>query len=85
MPSGARKFISLPSSNKLVGNELLEKPLGMDDENLLPCGCEWKLVAIELLVKHRVNCLLIYDQNGQVIGNNLVSYIMFMYLLKARY
>ena len=67
----------------LVANELLDKPLGMDDENLLPCGCEWKLVAVELLVKHRVNALAIHDHNGNIIGNNLVSYITF--LLKVRY
>ena len=54
----------------------------MDDENLLSCGCEWKLVAVELLVKHHVNALAIYNQNSQTIGNNLVSYITF--LLKAR-
>ncbi|PMD22308.1 hypothetical protein NA56DRAFT_748087 [Hyaloscypha hepaticicola] len=53
-----------------------EKPLGMDNENLLPCGCEWKLVTIELLVKYRVNSLLIYNQNGQVIGNNLIPAIL---------
>ena len=77
MPVGASKFISLVLSIKLVANELLDKPVGMDNENLLPCGCEWKLVAVELLVKHRVNALLIYNQNGQVIGNNLVSFIVF--------
>jgi hypothetical protein len=60
----ANKSISLYISKNLIINKLLDKPLGIDDENLLPCGYEWKLVAIELLVKHCVNALLIYDQNG---------------------
>jgi hypothetical protein len=34
-------------------------------------------------VKHRVNALLIYDQNGQVIGNNLVSFIIFYFSIKS--
>ena len=54
----------------------------MDDKNLLSCGCEWKLVAVELLVKYRVNALFIYDQDGQCIGNDLVSYIIFNFSIK---
>jgi hypothetical protein len=82
MPVGARKFFSFILHLKLVTDELLDKPLGLDNENLLPCGCEWKLVAVELLIKHRVNALLIYDQNGNVIGNNLVSYITYCFPTK---
>jgi hypothetical protein len=58
---------------KLVANELLDVPVGMDTEDYLPCGCEWKLVAVELLVKHRANALAVYDHNNNVVGNNLVS------------
>jgi hypothetical protein len=82
MPAGASKSFSFVLHLKLVANKLLDKPLGMDNENLLPCGCEWKLVAVELLVKHRVNTLLVYDQNGNVIGNNLVSYITYYFPIK---
>jgi hypothetical protein len=48
----------------LVTNELL---VGMDDEDLLPCGCEWKLAAVELFVKYRVDCLCRYDHQGNVL------------------
>jgi hypothetical protein len=77
MPVGTSKSLSLILCLKLFTNEPLDKPIGMDDENLLPCGCEWKLVAVELLVKYRVNALLIYNQNGEGVGNDRVSYIIF--------
>ena len=37
---GASKFISLVLLIKLVTNELLDKPLGIDDKNLLPYSCK---------------------------------------------
>ena len=37
---GASKFISLVLLIKLVINKLLDKPLGIDDKNLLPCSCK---------------------------------------------
>jgi hypothetical protein len=82
MPLDAGKSLSLILYLKLITNELLDKPVGMDDKNLLPCGCEWKLVAVELLVKFRVDALLIYDRNGQGIGNTLVSNIIFNFSIK---
>ncbi|KAH8801168.1 hypothetical protein F5882DRAFT_374157 [Hyaloscypha sp. PMI_1271] len=65
------KCYSCRRSNALMPLDA-DKPVGMDDKNLLPCGCEWKLVAVELLVKYRVNALFIYDQDGQCIGNDLM-------------
>ena len=82
MPVGTSKSLSLILYLKLSANKLLDKPVGMDKENLLPCGCEWKLAAVELLVKYRINALLIYNQDGQCIGNDLVSYIIFNFSIK---
>ena len=58
MPKGAasKSFIT-HRTIFLVANELLDTPVGIDDEDLLPCGCEWKLAAVELLVKYKVDYL----------------------------
>jgi hypothetical protein len=74
MPKGAasKSFIT-HRTIFLVANELLDTPVGMDDEDLLPCGCEWKLAAVELLVKYKVDCLCRYDHQGNVVSLPLVS------------
>ena len=58
MPKGTTSEYSIVYHTEfLVTNELLDVPVGMDDEDLLPCSCEWKLAAVELFIKHQVNCL----------------------------
>jgi hypothetical protein len=45
----------------------------MDDEDLLPCGCEWKFVAVELFMKYNVDSLAQYDKARNSIGQASVS------------
>ena len=58
MPKGATSGYSIVYYTEfLVTNKLLDVPIGIDDKDLLPCGYEWKLAAVELFIKHQVNCL----------------------------
>jgi hypothetical protein len=40
----------------------------MDDEDLVPCGCEWKYVAVELFMKYKADVLAQYDRARNCIG-----------------
>jgi hypothetical protein len=57
----ANKFISLILLIKLITNKLLDKPLNIDNKNLLSYSYKWKLIAIKFLIKHYVSALLIYN------------------------
>ena len=53
MPKGAASKCSIVYHTEfLVTNKLLNVPVSIDNEDLLPCGCEWKLTAVELFIKH---------------------------------